>query len=211
MRYLFSKSEIRIPKSETNSKSESPKLKTRTSVFEFWPFEFVSDFEIRISDFSLAADLPRRLVEHPVAHDAEERLKGVLEADLLAFLVRAAGVGDGDFVDAPGRPALGDLRRELRLEPESVGLQRDALQHLAAAHLVAGRHVREVQVREHVRERRQSLVGDVVPEVQDAMAFADEARAEDDVGPVLDDRLQQPRILGGIILKIGVLHEDNVA
>src|SRR5262249_56431728 len=136
MRYLFSKSEIRIPKSETNSKSESPKLKTRTSVFEFWPFEFVSDFEIRISDFSLAADLPRRLVEHPVAHDAEERLKGVLEPDLLAFLVRAPGVGDGASEDAPARRPLADLRRDLRLEPEPVGLHLDALQHLPPEHLL---------------------------------------------------------------------------
>ncbi len=43
------------------------------------------------------------------------------------------------------------------------------------------------------------------------MALADEARAEDHVGPVVDDRLNQPRILGGIVFQVGVLHEDHVA
>ena len=80
-----------------------------------------------------------------------------------------------------------DLRGDLRLETEAVRAELDALQHLAAEDLVAGLHIREVKIREHVRQHRQELVGDVV-EVEDAMALADEARAKDDVGAVLDDR-----------------------
>ena len=67
-------------------------------------------------------------IELPVAQDAVEGAEGVLQADLLAFLVGAAGVADGDLVDAPGRvPLLGDLGGDLRLEAEAVGLELDAL------------------------------------------------------------------------------------
>src|SRR5207253_1234111 len=150
MGYLFL--EIRNPNLEIRNKSEirirNLQTHDRVSNFDHSSLFRISRFGFRISTFSKENEL--RLVEQPVAHDAEERLEGVLEADLLAFFVRAAGVGDGDFVDAPGRPVFGDLRRELRLEPESIRLQLDALQHLAAKDLVAGLHVREVQVREHV-------------------------------------------------------------
>ena len=40
---------------------------------------------------------------------------------------------------------------------------------------------------------------------------ADEARAEHHVGPVFEDRLDQPRILGRVVFQVGVLHEDHVA
>ena len=43
------------------------------------------------------------------------------------------------------------------------------------------------------------------------MAFADEPRAEDDVGLVVDDGLDQLGILLGLVLEIGVLDDDDVA
>src|SRR2546426_11078735 len=73
---------------------------------------------------SLTLGARKGLLAQPVAHDAEERLDGVFEADLLAFFVGAAGVADGNLIDAPARPAPGDLGGELRLETEAVGLQR---------------------------------------------------------------------------------------
>ena len=62
-----------------------------------------------------------------------------------------------------------------------------------------------------LRQQRQHLVGDRVPEVEHAVALADEARAEDHVGLVLEDRLHQLRILGRIVFQVGVLHEHHVA
>jgi len=55
------KSEARNPKSETNSKSEkAPKLKTARGglvlPFGFRSFGFVSNFEVRISDFEQGHD-----------------------------------------------------------------------------------------------------------------------------------------------------------
>src|SRR5262245_40164137 len=83
------------------------------------------------------------LIRQPIPHDAKERLDRVLEAYLLALLVSAAGVADGHFVDTPRRRfLLGDLRRHLRLEAETVRFELDALKHLPAENLVAGLHVR---------------------------------------------------------------------
>ena len=63
---------------------------------------------------------------------------------------------------------------------------------LAAEHLVAGLHVGEVQVGEHVRDSGQQPVADGVPEVEHAVRLAgQEARAEDDVGLAVEDRAEQ--------------------
>jgi hypothetical protein len=51
------KSEIRIPKSETSSKSKEEKIpKQPMTRWSFFPsdFEFVSDFDIQISDLRLS-------------------------------------------------------------------------------------------------------------------------------------------------------------
>jgi hypothetical protein len=47
------KLEARNPKFETNPNVPNPKVFSCLAVFEFLNFEFVSDFEIRISDFSM--------------------------------------------------------------------------------------------------------------------------------------------------------------
>src|SRR5579859_1207211 len=99
---------------------------------------------------------PRRSIKHPVPDDAVQRVERILQPDLLAFLVGPARVADRHLVDAPARVAvLGDLRGYLRFEPEAVGLEVQVGQHLAAKDLVAGLHIREVQVREHVRQHRE--------------------------------------------------------
>ena len=118
--------------------------------------------------------------------DAPEGADAVAPADLLALVVGAARVGDADLVDRAAE--LRDLGRDLRLEAEAVLFDRDALEHLAAEDLVAGLHVGQVQVREHVRERGEHAVADVVPEVEHAVGLAaDEARAEHHVGALVED------------------------
>src|SRR5262245_60145655 len=169
----------------------------------------IADSEARIGTFPRSRKR-RGLVEQPEAEDAPESAEGVLQTDLLAFLVGAAGVADRDLEDAPA-PAAGDPRRDLRLESEPGRLQANSLQHLAAEDLVARFHVGQVEVCHHVRQHGQDAVGDGMPEVEHAMALADEARAVDDVGAALDDRLQESWILRGIVFEIGVLHDDGVA
>jgi len=53
MKRVNSKFEARNPKFETISNIANPKVLPLTGRFELLNFEFVSDFDIRISDFSM--------------------------------------------------------------------------------------------------------------------------------------------------------------
>src|SRR5437588_411621 len=100
-------------------------------------------------------DLASHLVSGPDGHRPDLHL---------AFLIGAAGVADGDLVDAPrGAAAAGDLGGDLRLEAEAVRLEVDALEHLTPEDLVTGLHIGQVQVSEHVRHKGEELIADVVP------------------------------------------------
>src|SRR5688572_7767987 len=105
--------------------------------------------------------ITRSLVPVTVLHDAPQRPDAVPPSDLLPLLVRPARVGDADLED----PALQarELGGDLRLEAEPVLADGDLLQDLAAEHLVAGLHVREVEVGEHVGEQREEAVPHRVP------------------------------------------------
>ena len=58
-------------------------------------------------------------------------LEGVLQADLLPFLVRPAVVGDRDLEDPRAHP--GDLARDLGLDPEPLRLQVEPVDDVAAS------------------------------------------------------------------------------
>src|SRR6266478_4974650 len=50
-----------------------------------------------------------------------------------------------------------------------------------------------------------------MPKIKHPMAFADKSRAVDHVRSILDDRLNEPRILGRGVFQIGVLDDDHVS
>ena len=131
-----------------------------------------------------------------------------MPGDLLAFAQLATGVRDGDLVDADA--AAEHLGRELGLEVEAVGLESDAVEHAAIEQLVARLHVGQRAVVEHVRDERQEPVADPVQE-QHVATFAGEARAVDDARAALEDGREQPRPVLGVVLEVGVLHEDKIA
>ena len=60
-------------------------------------------------------------------------------------------------------------------------------------------------------KQRQKPIAGRVPEIEHAVAVADEAAAEHDVGLVFDDRLDQLRVFAGIVFQVGVLNHDHVA
>ena len=93
---------------------------------------------------------------------------------------------------------LAALHGDLRLEAKAVRADGNALQQVGAEDLVAGLHVGQVQVGEHVGDQREGLVDHRVPERQDAGLFAGQvARAEYRVGVAVEQRLQQRRVLLG--------------
>ena len=64
----------------------------------------------------------------------------------------------------------------------------------------------------HVRAQGEELVADHVPEIDHAVGVAaHEARAEDDVGLAVEDRLEQPRVFLRVVFEVGVLHDHDVA
>ena len=103
------------------------------------------------------------------------------------------------------------LGRHLRLESEAVALEANSLDDLAAEDFVADLHVGQVQVGQHVREEREPLVRQRMPEIEDPVLLADEPRAEDDVGLILDDRLDELGILRRVVFEVGVLDDDDLA
>src|SRR5262249_21331193 len=114
------------------------------------------------------------------------------------------------FVNAPLRPALGDFGGYFRFEAEAIRFQIEALQDFSAENFIASLHIGEVEVGEHIRKRRQNTVGDRGPIVKDAMIVANEARTENDIGTTVENGLNEPRILGGIVFEVGVLDDDDV-
>ena len=106
-------------------------------------------------------------------------------------------VGDRKLIDAS--PSLGQTRRNLRFESEPIRPQRDALQKIRAHHLIARLHVGEVQVRAHVREKRQQLVADHVPKEVHPVRPSQESRSEHRVGLSLLNGAHERRQLGGIV------------
>ena len=84
---------------------------------------------------------------------------------------------------------LGALHDDFGFEAETVGADGDALQQVGAKNLVAGFHVREVEVAEHVGDQGEALVDHGMPERQDAGLLAGHvARAEDGVGVAIEER-----------------------
>jgi hypothetical protein len=83
---------------------------------------------------------------------------------------------------------------------------------IRAKNLVAGLHVRQVQIAEHVGNQGEPLVDHGVPEGQHADLFAGHvARAEDGIGAAIEQRAQQARIFARIVLEVGILHDGEVA
>src|SRR6059058_4387808 len=142
------------------------------------------------------------------AQDRPCRRHGVLPADLLPVRVAPPVVGDRHLVDAAAQ--VRHLGGELGLEAEALRADGQALQDVGPENLVAGLHVGEVQVGAHVGEECEQLVADRVPE-HEHPARARVARAVDDVGVAVEDRLDEPRVLGGVVLQVGILDDRDVA
>jgi hypothetical protein len=149
------------------------------------------------------------LVGKAEADDTPKSLDTVFPGDFLAFFVGAAGIGDGDFVDAP--VPFCDFRRDFRLEAETIGFELNTLENFAAEDFVAGLHVGEFEIGEDVGKQGEHFIGDVMPEIVDALRSAEKARAKDDVGATVNEGFEEFAVIARIVFEVGVLNENNIA
>jgi hypothetical protein len=96
------------------------------------------------------------------------------------------------------------------LEAEAILSQIEVGQNLPPECLIACPHVGKVQVGYHVRNYRQERVADVVPEKQDAMRAAKEARPIDHVGSPGLDGCDKTSVVGWVVLKVGILDDYDL-
>ena len=87
----------------------------------------------------------------------------VTPVDFLAFGVGTSRVGDPYFPDSPA--SRSNLCRHFGFYPEPVLFQVDALDDLATERLVAGLHIGEIEIGEHVREQREDPIAHGVPAI----------------------------------------------
>ena len=144
-----------------------------------------------------------------ILEDEPERRHPVAPVDLFTFLVSPAIINDGDFIHA--KTVASRLGGDLRLDTEPVRLQREDPQTLGGECFVAGFHVREVDVVEHVGQEGQEPVAHRVPEIQHLSLFTRKARAKDCVGLSLQNRLEQPAIVAWIVLQVRILKKGDVS
>jgi hypothetical protein len=120
-------------------------------------------------------------LKRSVFQNAVDGAETVLPANFLALFKGSAVVGDAYFVDAD----FGDARnfgRHLGFKAKALFGQMQRLHHFALEELVAGFHIRQVQVGEHVGEEGEEFVAQGMPEKQDAVRVAaHEARSVNDV------------------------------
>ena len=96
------------------------------------------------------------VADDPYLSSAEKAENPSFHPIFLAFRVGPAVVADRDLVEPEAR--LRELRRELGLDAEAVAVDRRRLRMSRPDHLVAGLHVRQVEVVQDVREPGQEMV-----------------------------------------------------
>ena len=106
---------------------------------------------------------------------------------------------------------LGDLCRDLRFESKPVRFDLDSCEYFSPKHLVAGLHVRQLQVREDVREQRKHPVRNVVPEIMHALWPAQKSRAVHHVRAPVNDWLQQNLVITRVVFQVRVLHQHDIS
>jgi len=121
----------------------------------------VLDFEEADPDVESAG------ADRVVDRQAPQRAKSIFPPDLFALRVGTARIADSDLINPEA--ALGDLHCHFRFEAEAVFLQRDGLNHLAPECFVAGLHIGQVEVGDHVGDQRQKPVSNRVPEIEHPM------------------------------------------
>src|SRR5262245_6215089 len=88
--------------------------------------------------------------------DRKQCPKTILPINLLSFLVSSSRIANGNLENS--RIPLCQFDRDLRLQSEIIRFDRYRLQQLRSYRFVASLHIREVQIRDDIREKRQKSI-----------------------------------------------------
>ena len=133
-----------------------------------------------------------------ILDDTPDGADAVFPIDLLTLGVGASVVRNGDFVDTDA--LLGELGGDLRLESKAIFLDRDGLNDFPPHSLVAGLHIRKIQVGEYVGHEREEAIAHGVPKVEHSVLLrTNEPGTKNRIGFSTQNRMQQNWILRGII------------
>src|SRR6266542_6065469 len=109
-----------------------------------------------------------------IAQQRHEHHKAVPPGDLLALVELASGVGNRYLVDTVAHAQ--DARSDLRIESRPWLAQLQWPRDVEGEWLVAGLHVGERRIEQHIAQQGQRLVAHAVPEIH-RLVLAQEARA----------------------------------
>src|SRR5215469_1118382 len=141
-----------------------------------------------------------QLIFKAITNEVVECAPAVLPADLFAFSVRAAMIDDRHFVDASAE--FGDFDSHLSLDAEAIGVQMHALKEVARENLVAGGDIVDGDAGEQIADDGEQPVKQESVVALHTMWTAMKAVAEDGVCVAFKNRLQQLRIIAGIVFEV---------
>src|SRR5262249_7058918 len=99
----------------------------------------------------------------------------------------------------------------LYFEPETGGLDYQSLSNLGPHRLVAGLHIRAIEIRENIIQEGEELVREIVPIIQHASgALYHESRTKANIAAILQDGSDQIRNIRRVIFQIGILYHHDI-
>ena len=149
------------------------------------------------------------LVGERITENGPQRANAIFPIDFFSFGVGSSGITDGHFKNAAA--AFGELDGEFRLDVEGGAVQRNAFQQVRAHHLVAGFHVCQVEVADHVAQEGEEFIAQLVAEEEGAFVSAGhEARTKDGIGVFEEEEVQHLQQVARMVFQVGIVNYDEV-
>src|SRR5690606_11507856 len=120
------------------------------------------------------------------------------------FLIGASVIADGNLKDAT--LLLCQFRRQFWLDAKTIAANGQCFDKRSEDDLVAGLHIGQIQISQHIGNRGEHTIRYAMPEIEDTAALSGEkSRAIDYIGFAFENGGEQFCIFIWIIFKIGVL------
>ena len=139
----------------------------------------------------------------------EDGAEAIHPVNLFPFLIRAAGISDGNLKNA--RATLGELDGNLRLDFKTLADKRDAFQQCRSNHLVTGFHIGEIEVRNDIAQQGQETISKLMTEEKNTTVFAgEEARTKNGVGLLVQENPNHFEEIERMIFEIRIMNDRQL-